>query len=316
MKVVLNASLGKAQLQKRLAEQIASQAIWVDDADAAIRELPSADALVCPDHFYSAKIADAVRTSAPKLRWIQLLTAGYDHIKQRGAPKQVTVCNAGQAYAPAVAMHAVALLLAVQRRLTDRPRQSKAPRLGSRASRRNSQHPRPSTIAVIGFGPIGREIGRLLRALGARVVAVTRRGLPDAHADEVAAVDRLHDVLARADAIVIAASYDDIDARFDRRARIRPLQEDRGAGQHRARRHRQFARARSRVAKLERSRARVSTSPIPSRCRRTIRCGTHPTSSSRPIAPARAGRSRESGWPISPATICAASRPASRCCMS
>src|SRR5262245_16910937 len=117
MKVILNANLGKAQLQRRLASQIADQAVWVDDADAAIRELTAANALICPDHFLSARIADAVRSGAPSLRFVQLLTAGYDHIKSHGVPAHVTVCNAGQAYAPAVATHAVALLLALQRRL-------------------------------------------------------------------------------------------------------------------------------------------------------------------------------------------------------
>jgi phosphoglycerate dehydrogenase-like enzyme len=208
MKVVLNASLGKAQLQQRFAEIIAGQAIWVDDADAAIRELRSADALICPDHFYSANIAEAVRSSSPNLRWIQLLTAGYDHTKRLGVPEQITVCNAGQAFAPAVAIHAVALLLAVQRRIpTALVNQSR--HAWDRGFTMQLTTPASSTIAVIGFGPIGREIGRVLRALGSRIIAVTRRGLPDQHADEVERVDRLHSVLARADAIVIAAPYDE-----------------------------------------------------------------------------------------------------------
>jgi phosphoglycerate dehydrogenase-like enzyme len=218
MKVVLNASLGKAQLQKRFAEQIAGQAIWVDDADAAIGELATADALICPDHFYTEKVAATVRNASPNLRWIQLLTAGYDHAKRLGVPKHVTLCNAGHAFAPAVAMHAVALLLAVQRRipivLANQQRHA-----WDRAFTSQLTTPASSTVAVIGFGPIGREIGRLLRALGARVIAVTRRGLPDQDAEEVVAVANLHSVLARADAMVIAAPYDESTRHlFDDRA--------------------------------------------------------------------------------------------------
>src|SRR5262249_46232900 len=117
MKVVLNASLGKAQLQKRFAEAIADQAVWADDADSAIAELKSADALVCQDSFFSERVAGGVRHDAPKMRWIQLTTAGYDHVKRHGVPERITVCNAGEAYAPAVATHALALLLAAQRRI-------------------------------------------------------------------------------------------------------------------------------------------------------------------------------------------------------
>jgi phosphoglycerate dehydrogenase-like enzyme len=208
LKVILNGNFGKTQIQQRVADMIADQALWVEDADAAIRALPSADALICPDRFYSAKIAEAVRNSAPKLRWIQLLTAGYDRAKQHGVPAHIAVCNAGPAYAPAVAMHAVALLLALQRRLptilTNQKRHA-----WDRSCTAELTTPASSTIAVIGFGPIGREIGRLLRALGARVVAVTRRGLPDPNADEIVSGDHLRDVLKRADALVVAASSDD-----------------------------------------------------------------------------------------------------------
>src|SRR5882757_8969866 len=207
MKVIVTASLGQAQLQQRLADRIGDQAHWVESADATVSELPTADALICPDHFISAKIAEALKTSAPALKWVQLLTAGYDNFKRHGAPARITVCNAGEAYAPAVATHALTLLLALQRRiptvLANQPRHA-----WERAFTAQLTIPAAGISAVIGFGPIGREIGRMLRALGSKVVAVTRRGLPDEQADEVVPASALHDVLPRVDAIMIAAPYD------------------------------------------------------------------------------------------------------------
>jgi phosphoglycerate dehydrogenase-like enzyme len=118
------------------------------------------------------------------------------------------VCNAGEAYGPAVATHAIALLLALHRRipavLADQARHA-----WERGFVPLLTIPSLSTIVVIGFGPIGREIGRVSRALGARVVAVTRHGRPDAGADEVVAASELLRVLPRADAVMIAASYDE-----------------------------------------------------------------------------------------------------------
>jgi phosphoglycerate dehydrogenase-like enzyme len=207
MKLVVSAALGKAQIQKRLAESVGDRAVWVEEPDAAVGPLMQADALICPDHFIP-KIVPALRTGAPNLRWIQLTTAGYDHIKRHGAPSRVVVCNAGEAYAPAVATHAVALLLALQRRIPI-VLAAQARHEWSRGFTSQVAVPASSTVAVIGFGPIGREVGRLLRSFGAHVVAVTRRGRPDPLADEVQTVANLPGVLARADAIVIAASYDE-----------------------------------------------------------------------------------------------------------
>jgi phosphoglycerate dehydrogenase-like enzyme len=208
MKVLVTARLSEAELKRSLAEQVGDQAIWVADGDAMIPELPSADVLICPDNFYSAKLADAVRRDAPKLAFIQLLTAGYDHAKRQGVPAHVTLCNAGAAYAAAVATHAIALLLALQRYIPT-ALANKTRHAWDRAFTPQLTMPAASTVIVIGLGPIGREIARLLRAFGARVIGVTRRGLPDSAADEVVPASALRDVLPRADAIVIAAPYDE-----------------------------------------------------------------------------------------------------------
>src|SRR5262249_17750801 len=150
---------------------------------------------------------DGVRV-APKLRWLQLMTAGYDYTKRLGVPDGVTVCNAGHAYAPSVATHAVALLLAMQRRFLD-ARAGQARHEGAKPYSAHARIPALNTIVIIGFGPIGREIARLLKAFEARIIAVTRHGWPHAMADESVTVDTLRDVLPRADAVIIAAPYDD-----------------------------------------------------------------------------------------------------------
>jgi phosphoglycerate dehydrogenase-like enzyme len=208
MKVLVTARLGEAELKRRLAEQVGDQAIWVADGDAMIPELPSADVLICPDNFYSAKLADAVRRDAPKLAFIQLLTAGYDHAKRQGVPAHVTLCNSGAAYAASVATHAIALLLALQRHIPT-ALANKTRHAWDRAFTPQLTMPAAGTIIVIGLGPIGREIARLMRAFGARVIGVTRSGLSDSAADEIVPASALRDLLPRADAIVIAAPYDE-----------------------------------------------------------------------------------------------------------
>jgi len=63
-----------------------------------------------------------------------------------------------------------------------------------------------STIAVVGYGGIGRAIGERARALGMRVLAVrsrSRSGLPE-DADEVFGPEGLTDVLERSHYVVLS----------------------------------------------------------------------------------------------------------------
>ncbi len=213
MKILLNASLGKAELLKRLGERVGADIVWIDDADAAAREIATADAMICPDHFYSPALAAAVKASATRLRWIQLLTAGYDHVRKNGARPGVAVCNAGAAYAPAVATHAIALLLALQRNIPACV-DNKARHAWDRGFTANITTPATSTVVVVGLGPIGREIARLLKAFGSRVIGVTRSARPDPLVDEVARVADLHAILPRADALVLALPLDESSRRL------------------------------------------------------------------------------------------------------
>ncbi len=208
MKIVLQASLGRAQVEKRLREIAGSSLVYADDAAALARELADADALVYSDLAYNAQAAEAVKNGAPNLRFIQLLTAGYDNIARLGARPDIKVANAGAAFSLPVATHAIALLFALQRRLPDaianRPKHAWERGYAAQAS-----IPAGGAIAIVGFGPIGREIARLLKPFGAHIIAVTRSGKADALADECVAVANLRAVLPRADAIVLALPLDE-----------------------------------------------------------------------------------------------------------
>lgn len=179
-------------------------AVTVADSETALAPLlPGAELLLISDNLYSPETARVLRESAPKLAWIQLLSSGYDAVARHGVPPGVILTNAGDAYAPAVATHAIALLLALQRQL---------PALLGAQARGHWQHglhagntiPHDRTIAVLGFGAIGSEIGRLLKQFGARIIAVTWSGRSCADADESLPASALRAVLPRADAVVIA----------------------------------------------------------------------------------------------------------------
>lgn len=167
--------------------------------------LPTADAIVMLGHLYTADVAALVRTGAPRLRWIQLTTAGYDGISFHGVPDHVVVTNAGASHAPMVAEHAVTLLTALIRRLPafDAPQRR---HVFDRAIGLPLATLEDATVAILGYGPIGKETARRVASFGARILGVARTGRGDDIAEAVHPVDDLHHVLAQADALVIAAA--------------------------------------------------------------------------------------------------------------
>lgn len=207
MRVVLWATYAKPELIGRLKPILTDDLTVVADFNEFEDAIADADALLCPDPVYSAQVAQALRERAKRLRWLQLLTQGFEHTQAQGVPANITVSNAGNAYSPAVAVHAVTMLLALQRRFpVTQANQMKG--AWDRSVSAQLSSPAGATIAILGFGSIGQEIARLTRAFGAKVIALTRSARPHELADESLPIAELHAVLPRADAVVLALPLD------------------------------------------------------------------------------------------------------------
>jgi phosphoglycerate dehydrogenase-like enzyme len=186
-----------------LAAQYGIASVAVEDAESMHRELADADALWTWPTFYDAELVALLERHAPRLRWVQLPTMGYDPVEAHGIPPGVTVTSAGDAYAPTVAEHAVAMLLALLRHIPAAVRNG-LERRWDQSGARGIGTLHGATVAVVGFGNIGREVAVRLRGFGAGVIAVTRSGGADPLADESAKSADLSAVLARSDAVVLA----------------------------------------------------------------------------------------------------------------
>jgi phosphoglycerate dehydrogenase-like enzyme len=147
---------------------------------------------------------DALR-SAQGLRWVHIHSAGadrpiYQELMQRGV--QVTTSSGGNA--PVVAQTALLGLLALARHwpllLAAQREHRWAPLFGSGLPR--DLH--GQTAVVVGWGPVGQEIGRLLQALGLKVVAVRRSDSTAQGAVTMVSHERLHEVLPAADWLLLA----------------------------------------------------------------------------------------------------------------
>lgn len=145
------------------------------------------------------------QTLPSSIEWVQLPAAGIEDWFTSGVVARndgVRFTSAAGAYAPTVAEHALALLLAGVRSLPEHiladtwKQQDFFPKVGTL---------RGSTVGIIGAGGIGRALIPMLAALGAHTIAVTRSGAPVPGAIETLPVNRLDEVWGRTDHVVIAA---------------------------------------------------------------------------------------------------------------
>jgi phosphoglycerate dehydrogenase-like enzyme len=208
MRAVLYATVAKTEASAQLGTMLGSELKVVDGPDALAREMPECEALFIGDMLYVGDGAAAVIENGRKLKWVQLLTAGYDNTKEFGVPNRAQVTNVGNALAPSVGVHAVSLLLTLQRQIPAFLKNQEK-HGWDRSAAAKMITPVGQTCAVLGFGHIGREIARIMRAFGSHVVGVSRNGAPDTGADEMAPFAALDNVIARADSIMIALPLDE-----------------------------------------------------------------------------------------------------------
>ncbi|MFB7916616.1 D-2-hydroxyacid dehydrogenase [Streptomyces sp. NPDC056061] len=168
---------------------------YTDEAGLAAR-LPDADVLLVWD-FTSDAVRAAWPGDGPRPAWVHTASVGVDRLL---CPELVasgtTVTNARGVFERPIAEYVTGLVLAFAK---DLPRTLDLQR--ARLWRhRESTEVAGSRAVVVGAGPIGREITRLLIALGVQVALVGRTARRTIHG--VADLDRL---AARADWVICAA---------------------------------------------------------------------------------------------------------------
>jgi phosphoglycerate dehydrogenase-like enzyme len=147
---------------------------------------------------------DTVVRATSTLKWLQIHPAGaerpiYRELRARG----VKVTTASGATAVTVSHSVLGALIAINRRfplLADAQRRHAwEPRLGERSPR----DLKGQCAVIVGLGPIGRNIARLIKALDMRSIGVRRSAEPVPECDRTIAYADLPSVLAEADVLVL-----------------------------------------------------------------------------------------------------------------
>ena len=141
---------------------------------------------------------------APRLKWIQLTSAGADRLLGSGFIQQgVTVTTVSGLHATPIGEFILQSILLIAKKAPQYMR-SQARHEWSRFMPRELYG---ATIGIVGIGNIGAEAGRLAKAFGCRVIA-TKRSVtkPEStpYADEIMPAPELPRLLAESDYVVLS----------------------------------------------------------------------------------------------------------------
>jgi phosphoglycerate dehydrogenase-like enzyme len=175
----------------------AEPAAGLSDAERA-RVLGAADALLVGNWRRELRPGEGPTLD---VRFVQLLSAGADSLPFEQLPRGAVVASNVGAYAEPMAEHALAMALALRKRLPEGHAKLAA---GVWDQSTPTHWMRGSVCAILGFGGIGKATSRLMRALGVRVHAINTSGRTDEPVEVVGTLDDLDTVLAAADVLVIA----------------------------------------------------------------------------------------------------------------
>jgi len=203
------------------------------EVSAALARHPATEVL------YSFHVPADVLEVAPGLRWLQLHSAGADHLLQQSIMgSKVLITTTSGIHAIPIAEHVFAAILAHRWRVPlwlRHQRARKWPRQRWRLYARPEL--RGSTLGILGYGSIGREVGRLGQAFGMRVLALRRsaeraeRGysVPGTGDPEGVIPERLyqpkdlHQMLPQCDYVVIALPSTPATRHFVGKAELRAM---------------------------------------------------------------------------------------------
>jgi phosphoglycerate dehydrogenase-like enzyme len=170
--------------------------------------LGPAEYMVC---YPNVAMHDPFYRAAPRLKLVQLLSAGYDAVDLEAARRaKVPVSNNGGANAISVAENAIMLMLTVARKVVWQHANVSGGRW-----RGNGPAPRmyelfDKTLGIVGLGTIGKKVARLAQAFGMRVQYYDIARLPEHEEDAFGVKFRLfRELLASSDIMTMHVPLND-----------------------------------------------------------------------------------------------------------
>jgi len=179
----------------------ACQVVFLSDLGADERAGALRQATVIFSHNTAKELEPDEMALIEGVRLLQFISAGVDFIPLEGLPADLPIACNGGAYAEPMAEHGMAMTLSAMKRLFIE--QAKLAD-GTFDQFRRNRMLAGSTCGILGFGGIGIATARLMKALGANVHAINRRGASDEPVDWIGTDAQLDQMLAACDVVVLS----------------------------------------------------------------------------------------------------------------
>jgi D-2-hydroxyacid dehydrogenase (NADP+) len=187
------------------------------DRDTLRRLLPEADVAFTPF------IDRDVFASASRLRWVQSPAAGVGNLMFPALLASAVVLTSARGIrARSMAEHVLGVTIALARLLPAALRAQAGHRWAQEELERGARTLQGLQMGIVGLGAIGLEVVKIAAPFGFRIAAIRRRAgepRPDG-VDVVWTPDRLPDLLAQSDVVVLAAPHTPETKRLIGRAEI------------------------------------------------------------------------------------------------
>ncbi len=154
---------------------------------------------------------------------MQCLTAGIDYLPFGDLPDHIAVAYNAGAYAEPMAEHVAAMALSAAKRLAGEHRLMKQGEFNQFSATKRIAG---MTCGILGYGETGREVARLMRALGMNIQAINRAGKTDEPVDFIGTLDDVERVLAASDVVVITLALTRSTERLLRAKQLNAMKPD------------------------------------------------------------------------------------------
>jgi phosphoglycerate dehydrogenase-like enzyme len=204
MRVVFASRIARKPAIDRLKAMKDVDLLVLDEPKDAPPHVRDADVLVLADPRGPAgkAIVEELRKPGCKVRFIQILSAGFEGLTLHNPPANIPVANQGGAVAPVVAETAMLNVLMMARQMP-----AICARSAAHVWDKDFDPPifsvEGKTLAIFGHGNIGRHLARRAKAFDMRVLAISRSPVDDPNVDEAFLIADARKALAQADAVAV-----------------------------------------------------------------------------------------------------------------